>query len=52
VTSTDDFYRPCKYADLAVDGNHVRDGGLDEKTIDEIHQMLRRALGDAARRKS
>jgi integrase len=38
------------YADLAVAGNHVRPGGLDEKTIVEIHQMLRRALGDAARR--
>jgi integrase len=38
------------YADLAVDGNHIRPGGLDEKTIVEVHQMLRRALGDAARR--
>src|SRR2546423_1491541 len=32
------------YADLSVDGNHTRAGGLDEKTIVEIHQMLRRAL--------
>lgn len=38
------------YGDLAINGNHVREGGLDEKTIVEIHQMLRRALGDAARR--
>jgi integrase len=38
------------YAELAVEGNHVRVGGLDEKTIVEIHQMLRRALGDTERR--
>ena len=38
------------YAELSVDGNHSRAGGLDEKTIVEIHQMLRRALGDAVRR--
>lgn len=38
------------YADLSVEGNHTRAGGLDEKTIVEIHQMLRRALDDAVRR--
>lgn len=38
------------YADLSVDGNHCRDGGLDEKSIIEIHQMLRRSLDDAVRR--
>lgn len=38
------------YADLSVVGNHARDGGLDEKTIIEIHQMLRRSLDDAVRR--
>jgi integrase len=38
------------YADLSVGGNHTRDGGLDEKTIIEVHQMLRRSLDDAVRR--
>lgn len=38
------------YAELSVDGNHTRVGGLDAKTIVEIHQMLRRALDDAVRR--
>lgn len=38
------------YAELSVDGNHTRDGGLDEKSIIEVHQMLRRSLDDAVRR--
>ena len=38
------------YAELSVDENHSRDGGLDEKTIIEVHQMLRRSLDDAVRR--
>lgn len=38
------------YADLLVDGNAVRPGGLDGKTVLEIHMVLRRALGDAVRR--
>ncbi len=38
------------YAELSVDGNHTRVGGLDAKTIVEIHQMLRRTLDDAVRR--
>ncbi len=38
------------YAALSADGNHVRSGGLDTKTILEIHQVLRRSLDDAVRR--
>ncbi|MEX2253192.1 MAG: tyrosine-type recombinase/integrase [Thermoleophilaceae bacterium] len=38
------------YAGLLADGNKVRDGGLDAKTVLEIHMVLRRALGDAVRR--
>ena len=38
------------YSNLSVEGNRVRDGGLDAKTVLEIHQVLRRALDDAVRR--
>lgn len=38
------------YAELSTNGNHTRAGGLDDKTILEIHQMIRRALDDAVRR--
>ncbi len=38
------------YSDLSVEGNHVRHGGLDAKTVLEIHQVLRRSLDDAVRR--
>jgi len=38
------------YTDLSVEGNHTRRGGLDAKTILEIHQVLRRSLDDAVRR--
>jgi len=38
------------YTDLSVEGNHARRGGLDAKTILEIHQVLRRSLDDAVRR--
>jgi integrase len=38
------------YAALSAEGNHVRSGGLDAKTILEIHQVLRRSLDDAVRR--
>lgn len=38
------------YAALSLDGNRVRVGGLDAKTILEIHQVLRRSLDDAVRR--
>jgi len=38
------------YSDLSVEGNHVRNGGLDPKTVLEIHQILRRSLDDAMRR--
>jgi integrase len=37
------------YATFA-DGNTVRPGGLDGKTVLEIHMVLRRALADAQRR--
>jgi integrase len=38
------------YSDLSVEGNHTRHGGLDAKTVLEIHQVLRRSLDDAVRR--
>jgi integrase len=38
------------YANLLADGNSVRPGGLDGKTVLEIHMVLRRALTDAQRR--
>lgn len=38
------------YADLLAHGNHARAGGLDSKTVLEIHMVLRRALDDAVRR--
>ena len=38
------------YANLLLDGNAARPGGLDGKTVLEIHMVLRRALGDAVRR--
>jgi integrase len=38
------------YANLLADGNTVRPGGLDGKTVLEIHMVLRRALTDAQRR--
>ncbi len=38
------------YANLLADGNSVRPGGLDAKTVLEIHMVLRRALTDAQRR--
>jgi integrase len=38
------------YAGLLADGNNVREGGLDAKTVLEIHMVLRRALDDAVRR--
>jgi integrase len=38
------------YANLLADGNTVRPGGLDGKTVLEIHMVLRRALADAQRR--
>ena len=38
------------YANLLADGNAVRHGGLDAKTVLEIHMVLRHALDDAVRR--
>lgn len=38
------------YAGLLADGNSVRRGGLDAKTVLEIHMDVRRALDDAVRR--
>jgi len=38
------------YANLLAEGNAARPGGLDGKTVLEIHMVLRRALGDAVRR--
>ena len=38
------------YANLLADGNTVRPGGLDGKTVLEIRMVLRRALTDAQRR--
>jgi len=38
------------YANVLADGNIVRPGGLDGKTVLEIHMVLRRALTDAQRR--
>lgn len=38
------------YADLLAHGNHARAGGLDSKTVLDIHAVLRRALDDAVRR--
>lgn len=35
------------YANLLTNGNTVRPGGLDGKTVLEIHMVLRRALTDA-----
>ncbi len=38
------------YADLRADGRADGSGGLDDKTVLEIHTILRRALDDALRR--
>lgn len=38
------------YADLLATGHAQRVGGLDNKTVLEIHMVLRRALDDAVRR--
>ena len=38
------------YASLLDHGRARRNGGLDTKTVHEIHMVLRRALGDAVRR--
>lgn len=38
------------YADLLACGRVDGNGGLDTKTVHEIHMILRRALGDAERR--
>jgi integrase len=38
------------YTSLLADGSTVRRGGLDAKTVLEIHMVVRRALDDAVRR--